>query len=402
MNYDFDRIIDRTNTGALKLEVLRQRYGRDDLLALWVADMDFETPEPIVSAIRNRMNHPIFGYTVDPAEYWPTVQKWILDHHDWHVQCDWLTYIPGVVKGIGFAINALTNPGDKIVIQTPVYHPFRMTIEGNGRQVVLNPLKESGGESFYEMDFDHLTLVIDGAKMLVLCNPHNPAGIAWRKDTLQRLAQICHSRGVVVVSDEIHADLAIFGHKHTPFATVSDEAREISVTFQAPTKTFNMAGIVSSYAIVPNDNLRQRLYGWISANELNEPNVFAPIATIAAYKHCEPWRKAMLGYIEQNILFVEDYLKQNIPSVRAIRPESSFLLWLDCRQLGLNHDQLLDLFINKARLALNDGEIFDTASNPYQPLHNEHCASRGFMRLNVGTPRSVLAKAFQQLKSALD
>ena len=230
MKYNFDKIIDRSGSGDLKHEVLKARYGRDDLIALWVADMDFETPQFIVDAIRERLKHAVFGYTIEPKEYWPTVSKWIADHHSWNVKTQWLTYIPGVVKGIGMAINALTQPGDKILIQTPVYHPFRMTVVGNNRQVVLNPLKESAEGSFYRMDFENLEKNIEDCKMMILCNPHNPAGIQWDKATLERLAQICHSHGVIVVSDEIHADLALFGHKHIPFATVSKEAEEISIT----------------------------------------------------------------------------------------------------------------------------------------------------------------------------
>lgn len=401
MKYNFDKIIDRSGSGDLKHEVLKARYGRDDLIALWVADMDFETPQFIVDAIRERLKHAVFGYTIEPKEYWPTVSKWIADHHSWNVKTQWLTYIPGVVKGIGMAINALTQPGDKILIQTPVYHPFRMTVVGNNRQVMLNPLKESAEGSFYRMDFENLEKNIEDCKMMILCNPHNPAGIQWDKATLERLAQICHSHGVIVVSDEIHADLALFGHKHIPFATVSKEAEEISITLQAPTKTFNMAGIVSSYAIVPNTQLRQRLFHWMEVNELNEPHIFAPIATIAAFSQGEEWRKQMLAYIEQNILFTEQYFEQHIPGIRVIRPESSFLVWLDCRQLGLSHDELQDLFVNKARLALNDGEIFDTDQNPYAPLHQKESVARGFMRLNVGTPRSILAQALEQLAEAV-
>ena len=400
MIYDFDKIVNRSGSDDLKHHVLKTRYGRDDLIPLWVADMDFETPDFILDALRDRLKHPISGYTVEPHDLWPTVCSWILNHHDWNVNPRWLSYIPGVVKGIGMAINALTIPGDKVVIQTPVYHPFRMAVEGNGRQVVVNPLKESQGDSFYEMDFEHLLSVIDGCKLLILCNPHNPAGIAWRTESLLRLDSICHLHGVIVLSDEIHADLALFGHKHVPFATVSAEAEQISITFQAPTKTFNMAGIVSSYAIVPNDDLRRKFFGWIGANELNEPNIFAPIATIAAFKHGEDWRRQMLRYVEHNILFVEQFVAEHIPAIRVVRPESSFLVWLDCRQLGLNHDDLLDLFVNKARLALNDGEIFDTDANPYAPMHNLHSAGRGFMRLNVGTPLCILRQAMAQLACA--
>ena len=388
MNYDFDKIIDRSGSGDLKHEVLKARYGRDDLIPLWVADMDFETPSFILDAIKQRLEHPVFGYTIEPKDYWPTVCKWIADHHDWHVEPQWLTYVPGVVKGIGMAINALTQPGDKILIQTPVYHPFRMTVEGNNRQVVLNPLKESAEGSFYRMDFENLEKNIEDCKMMILCNPHNPAGIQWDKATLERLAQICHSHGVIVVSDEIHADMALFRHKHIPFASVSDKARDISITFQAPSKTFNIAGIVSSYAIVPNDQIRRKFYTWLSANELNEPTLFAPIATIAAFRKGEEWRKAMLAYIEDNIRFVEDYCREHIPGIRPLRPQASFLVWLNCQDLHLSHDALLDLFIDKAHLALNDGEMFGPGGE-------------GFMRLNVATPRSILQQALKQLEEAV-
>lgn len=401
MKYDFDKIIDRSGSGDLKHGVLKERYGRDDLIPLWVADMDFDTPPFVVDAIKKRMEHPIFGYTMEPKEYWPTVGKWIADHHGWNVQREWLTYVPGVVKGIGMAINALTQPGDKVLIQTPVYHPFRMTTVGNGRVVVRNRLVESEEGSFYKMDFEGLEKLVQDCKMMILCNPHNPAGIQWDRATLERVAHICHKHGVIVISDEIHADLALFGHKHIPFATVSKEAEEISITFQAPTKTFNMAGIVSSYAIVPNPELRRRFYGWMEANEFNEPNVFAPIATIAAFKQGEEWRRQMLDYVEGNILFTEQYFTEHIPGIKVVRPESSFLVWLDCRALGLGHDELQDLFINKARLALNDGEIFDTEANPYGQLHQKESAARGFMRLNVGTPRSILTQALEQLAQAV-
>lgn len=399
--YDFDKITDRKGSGDIKHELLKQRYGREDLIPLWVADMDFETPPFILDAIRERMQHPILGYTVEPPEYWPTVRQWILDHHQWDVREEWLTYIPGVVRGIGMAILALTQPGEKVIIQPPVYHPFRMVTTGNDREVVLNPLKESTGDTFYEMDFDHLQSIIDGCKLLILCNPHNPAGIAWKRETLQQLAHICHQHGVTVLSDEIHADLALFQHRHIPFATVSKEAAEISITFQAPSKTFNIAAIISSFAIVPNQTLRQRFFRWLSTNEFNEPHIFAPIATVAAFKHGEEWRQQLLNYIENNIRFTEQFFNDHIPDIRVIRPEASFLIWLDCRQLGLSHDALQDLFINEAHLALNDGEIFDTPLNPYGPLHHEHCISAGFMRLNVGTPRVILHQALKQLAAAV-
>ena len=388
MNYNFDKIIDRTGSGDLKHCVLKERYGRDDLLPLWVADMDFETPEFITDALRQRLEHSLFGYTVVPEELWATIIRWIADHHRWQVERQWLTYIPGIVKGIGMAINVFVKDDEKVIIQPPVYHPFRLTPQGNGRKVVFNPLKEKpdGG---YEMDFEQLAEVADKkCRLLILSNPHNPAGICWDADTLRRLAHFCYEHNIIVISDEIHSDMALFGNRHIPFATVSDEAAQISITFGAPSKTFNIAGIVSSYAIVPNLTLRRRFYTWLEANELNDPPLFAPIATIAAYQNGEQWRRQMLAYVEENIRFVEDYCLENIPAVKPLRPQASFLVWLDCRALGLNHEQLIDLFVNRAHLALNDGEMFGQGGE-------------GFVRLNVGTPRAILKQALEQLKRAI-
>ena len=392
MTYNFDQIIDRSGSGDLKHNVLKERYGRGDLLPLWVADMDFETPEFITQALRHRLDHSLFGYTVVPEELWTTTIRWINDHHQWQVQREWLTYIPGIVKGIGMAINVFVKDDEKVIIQPPVYHPFRLTPQGNGRKVVYNPLKEKA-DGRYEMDFEQLETVVDEkCRLLILSNPHNPAGICWDAETLRRLAHFCYEHHIIVISDEIHSDMALFGHRHTPFATVSDEAAQISITFGAPSKTFNIAGIVSSYAIVPNPTLRRRFYTWLEANELNDPPLFAPIATIAAFQQGEEWRKQMLSYIESNILFLEEYCRKYLPSIKPIRPQASFLVWLDCRGLGLNHEQLIDLFVNKAHLALNDGEMF------YEKPSTE---GRGFMRLNVGTPRAILEQALQQLGNAV-
>ena len=382
--YDFDKVIDRRGSGAVKTDALGKVYGKDDLIPLWVADMDFETPDFIVNALKERLEHPVFGYTVIPEDYWQTVQKWIADRHGWETRCEWMTFIPGIVKGIGMVINALLEKDEKVIIQPPVYHPFRLIPQKNGREVVFNPLKALPDGS-YEMDFENLEAVCDEkCRMLILSNPHNPAGIVWSRETLERLAEFCHSRGIIVISDEIHCDMALFGNKHIPFAHVSEKAAQCSITFGAPSKTFNIAGIVSSYAIVPNPELREKFFNWLEASEMSAPHLFAPIATMAAFRHGENWRKQMLGYVEGNIEFIEDFCAQNIPQIRPIRPQASFLVWLDCRGLGLSHDELIDLFVNKAGLALNDGDMFSPGGN-------------GFMRLNVGTSRSTLEKAMNQL-----
>ena len=386
--YDFDSIIERRGTGALKTDALQQRYGNAGLLPLWVADMDFATPPFIVDALKKRMEHPIFGYTVEPDDFWPCVQDWILEHHGWKVEREWLTYIPGIVKGIGMAINAFLAPDEKVIIQPPVYHPFRLVPQGNGREVVYNPLRENPDGS-YSMDFKNLEQVCDDkCRMLILANPHNPAGILWDKDTLARLARFCHSRGIIVISDEIHCDMALWGGRHIPFASSCEQAAQCSITFGSPSKTFNIAGIVSSYAIVPEQELREKFYGYLSANEYNDPPIFSPIATIAAFRNGEQWRKEMLEYVEGNILALEQYCRQYIPEIKPLRPQASFLVWLDCRALGLAHEQLVSLFVDKAGLALNDGEMFGQGG-------------QGFMRMNAGCPRATLMQALEKLRSAL-
>lgn len=367
----FDTLIDRRGSGALKTDALRERFpmyrnedGRDDLLPMWVADMDFATPDFILEAIRQRLEHPVLGYTIEPADYRPAIIDWVSSHHQWQIQPEWISYIPGVVKGIGTALNLFTNPGDSVAIMEPVYHIFRQVIEGNGRKVV-------GGKE-------------GSPAVFLLSNPHNPIGICWSREWLQELAHYCYENHILVISDEIHADLALFGHKHIPFASVSEEAAMNSITFMAPTKTFNMAGIISAYSVIPNPSIRERYYQWLDTNELSEPNIFAPIATIAAYRKGEAWRQQLIQYIEQNILFVEQYVAQHLPQVKVVRPEASFLVWLDCRALGLSHEALIDLFVNRARLALNDGEMFGHGGE-------------GFMRMNVGCPRTVLQQALERL-----
>ncbi|MBQ3209807.1 MAG: PatB family C-S lyase [Alistipes sp.] len=388
MKYNFDQIIDRRGSGAIKCDGLEQWYGNSELLPMWVADMDFATPDFIIDAIKARLEHPIFGYTMEPERYRKAIISWIASHHNWQIESDWICYIPGIVKGIAMAMVSLLKVGDKVIIQPPVYHPFRNVATHNGFEVVENPLRRTESGS-YEIDFENLEAVADSrCKMLILANPHNPVGILWSRETLVRLADFCLSRGIIVISDEIHCDMALWGKKHIPFASVSDKAAECSITFGAPSKTFNIAGIVTSYAIVPNESLREKFFGWMGGNELNQPDIFAPIATVVAFENGEPWRVQMLKYVEENIEFTIDFCRKYIPQITPIRPEASFLVWLDCRELNLSHTELVELFENRAKLALNSGAIFGTQGE-------------GFMRLNVGTPRSVLEQALQQLKAAI-
>lgn len=395
MAYDFDKVINRRGTHSYKWDRLKDVYGNPDLLALWVADMDWETPSFIKDALRKQLDEtPVLGYTADPDEWWPTTLKWIKDHHQWDVKREWITYIPGIVKGIGMVINVFLKEDEKVIVQPPIYHPFYLTPQGNNREVVWNPLipiyNEEGNLVTYKMDFDNLAEVCDDkCRLLILANPHNPCGITWDKETLQRLAHFAKEHNLIVISDEIHCDMALYGNKHIPFATVSDEAADVSITFSAPTKTFNMAGVVSSWAVVVNDELRNKFFHWLEASELCEATMFAPVATVAAFTHGEEWRKEMLSYVEGNIDFIIDYCKQYIPQIHPVRPQASYLLWLDCRGLGITHPELIDLFEKKAGLALNQGAMFGKEGE-------------GFMRLNVGCPRATLQQALEQLRKAVE
>lgn len=404
--YDFDKIVDRKHTYSMKWDGPELRMNKTGLLPLWVADMDWETPSFIKDAIINQINStPVLGYTLDPNGWWETTIKWIKDHHQWDVKREWITYIPGIVKGIGMVINVFLKADEKVIVQPPIYHPFYLTPQGNDREVVWNPLievwtKDNGERTIkgdpeghlttYEMDFDNLAQVCDEkCRLLILANPHNPCGITWDKGTLQKLAHFAKEHNLIVISDEIHCDMAIFGNKHIPFATVSDEAAEVSITFSAPSKTFNIAGVVSSWVVVPNDTMRQKFFHWLEASELNEATMFSPIATMAAFQHGEPWRQEMLAYLEDNIDFVINYCKEKMPKIRPVRPQASYLVWLDCRGLGISHSELIDLFEHKAHLLLNEGSMFGKEGE-------------GFMRLNVGCPRATLRQALDQLLEAIN
>ena len=387
-HYNFDEVINRKGTSCVKYDGLKDAYqGKENLIPLWVADMDFATPDFIIDALKKRCEHPIFGYTFDDDEYYASILAWLNYKYNWKAEREWITYIPGIVKGIGLAVQCFTQPGDKVIIQPPVYHPFRLVPTRMGREVVYNPLKLEDG--VYKMDFEQLESLIDkDCKMLILSNPHNPGGIVWEKEALVKLAQICSAHGILVISDEIHAEMTYPQFRHHPFATVSPEAAACSVTFMAPSKTFNIAGIVSSYAIVPDAELREKFYSFLEAGELNAGTIFAFTATKAAYTYGAEWLQQMRSYVIENVNFVDEYLKKNIPQIKAYRPQASFLIWLDCRELGLSQPDLVHLFEDKAGLALNDGTMFGKEGE-------------GFMRLNVGCPRSILSKSLESLKKAI-
>ena len=387
-HYNFDEIIDRKGTSCVKYDGLKNAYqGKENLIPLWVADMDFATPDFIVEALKKRCEHSVFGYTFDDDEYYESIQTWLDYKYHWKTEREWISYIPGIVKGIGLAVQCFTQPGDKVIIQPPVYHPFRLVPTRMGREVVYNPLKLEDG--VYKMDFEQLESLIDkDCKMLILSNPHNPGGVVWEKEALVKLAQICSAHGILVISDEIHAEMTYPQFRHHPFATVSEEAAACSVTFMAPSKTFNIAGIVSSYALVPDTRIREKFYSFLEAGELNAGTIFAFTATNAAYTYGAEWLQQMRSYVIENVNFVDEYLKKNIPQIKVYRPQASFLVWLDCRELKLTQPELVQLFEDKAGLALNDGTMFGKEGE-------------GFMRLNIGCPRSILNQALESLKKAI-
>ncbi len=386
--HNFDLIIERKGSGAMKCDGLEELFGCDNLCPMWIADMDFPVADEIKDALIERFKHPIYGYNIVPAEFWESITRWLKHRHNWEVSTDEITFMPGVVKAIGYVINSFTQPGDKIVIQPPVYHPFKNLTVGNKRTLVNNPLIPHGDT--YTMDLEGLERIFrdEKPKLMILCNPHNPVGIQWDKVTLQKVASLAKKYSVIVASDEIHGDLMLDGRTHFPFASVSDEAAEVAITLGAPSKTFNIAGLVSSWCIIKNPALRAPFFEWMTVNEFNAPTFVAIIGTIAAYNNGEDWLDDALSYIHDNIDFVQEQLSSHLKQVKMIRPEASFMIWLDCRGLGLSHDELVDLFVNKAHLALNDGAMFGSEGE-------------GFMRLNVGCPRAVLGNALQSLAKAV-
>lgn len=388
MTYNFDEVIDRSQTDCTKYERIRQTLHRDDLIPLWIADMDFRTPPFILSAIRKRTEQGILGYTAPSDAYFQSICNWTQRRYSMNISADNIHYIPGIVPGICFAVNCLTDKGDRVMIQPPVYHPFRNVIEASGRTCVTNPLKLTDGR--YEMDFEMLKKTLPGCKLFILCNPHNPGGTVWKHEELEQLAVLCAENGVTVISDEIHADMTFAPRKHLPFAMVNETARNLSVTFMAPSKTFNMPGVIDSYTIIFNEKLRQKFFAYLDNNDLAFGNVFAFDCVKACYSaEGEDWLEQMLAYVQANIDYTEKFLQTNCPRISCIKPEASFLVFLDNRNLNLSQPELVQFYQDGANLYLNDGTIFGMEG-------------KGFMRLNVATPRATLSKALRQLKQAYD
>lgn len=385
MKYNFDEIIDRSGTDAVKWDGMKEVWGRTDLIPLWVADMDFATAPFIMDAVRKRCENPILGYTCKPESYYNAIINWVKSRYGFEIGKEMINYVPGIVPGIGMALNAFTEKGDKVMIQPPVYHPFAWLTERNERTLVTCPLRWE--EGMYRMDMACFRERIKGCKVFILCNPHNPGGVVWNEEELQEVARICNDEGVLVFSDEIHADLTLPPYQHRPFASISEEARMNSVTFMSPSKAFNMPGLSASHAIIPNPKLCARFRKFMDACELDLGHAFAFLAVEAAYSNGTEWLEQCLSYIQGNVDYMDEYLKANAPKIKVIRPQASYLVWLDCREMNLSQEELNRFMVDKARLALNDGAMFGKEGE-------------GFMRFNAGTPRSVIERAMNQLAEA--
>lgn len=385
MEYNFDEIIDRRGTGAVKIDGLKEIWGRTDLIPLWVADMDFRTPSFVIDALRERLDHEILGYPIKPDGWYASIIHWLGSRHGWKVSASELIFTPGVVAGLAMVIRCFTEKGDKVMVQPPVYHPFFLLTERNHREVVFSPLILENGQ--YRMDMERFREDIKGCKLFILCNPHNPGGRVWTKEELAEVARVCYENGTIVVSDEIHADLTLPPYKHHPFPEVCGEAEKNAIVFMSPSKAFNMPGLFSAYCIIKDRGIRERFRAYVTANESEQGNIFAFVGTTAAYGKGAEWIDRLLAYIQGNIDYTDDFFREHIPLIKVIRPQASYLVFLDCRELGLSQDELVRLFVDGAHLALNDGAIFGKEG-------------AGFMRLNVGAPRAVLEQAFLQLQTA--
>ena len=379
--WDFDQLIDRSGTWSIK-----QRRAEDGRLAMWIADMDFRTDPVVEEALRARLG-TVMGYTYTPEEFYDAIAGWELSQHEFAVERAWISYAPGVITSICQAYLAFSEPGDKIVVQSPVYDPFRNYAERLGRVPVENPLLWKGDH--YEMDFEGLERLFDArTKLLVLCNPHNPVGIIWDRETLARLADHCERHGVTVISDEIHADLSLYGRHHEPFCSVSPAAARIGLSFASISKSFNLAGMTGmAYSIIPDEEKRKRYNERLHGQKLSEPSVMTLTAFISAYTHEPRWLDAVKRYLEGNVEQVGRFFAEEDTGIKAILPQASFLVWLDCRGLGLPQKDLMDFFQDKARIAVNNGASYGTGGE-------------GFVRLNIGCPRRIVEEALHRIGQA--
>ena len=388
MKYNFDEIIDRKNNHSTKYNELMKKFGTEDVIPLWIADMDFRTAEPVVKALKEKAEHGLFGYVYRPDEYFEAFINWQKRHHNWNVDKELLSFSIGVVPALAALVKQFSEKGDKILIQTPVYSEFYDINHDNERVVIENKFIEKDGE--YSLDLkDFENKLKEQPKLFICCNPQNPIGRVWSYDELKAMGDLCVKYNVPVISDEIHADLTLWDNKHIPFASVSREIAENTITCTATGKTFNLAGLQCATVIFNNLQEKNKFDRFWKDLEVHRNNPFNLVATIAAYNEGEEYLEQLKKYLEDNIIFVHDYFKKNIPQIKPNIPQATYLIWLDCRDLGFSQEELEKFMLKKAKLGLNPGRAFQKDLE-------------GFMRLNAACPRSVLGKALEQLKKAVE
>lgn len=387
--YNFDRIIDRKGTSCLKYDFGMKRKGRTDLLPMWVADMDFALPEEILADFHKRIDHGIFGYTDPDAEYFAALDRWFSVHHGYHIQPEWVTLGCGVVYGLATGVKAFTEPGDAVLIQQPVYYPFREVIEDNGRKFVNSQLHYENGK--YTIDFtDFEQKIVDNqVKVFLLCSPHNPAGRVWTKEELTRLGDICLKHRVIILDDEIHCDFVYAPHHFTSFLALDEKYRDNLVVFNSPSKTFNVAGLQPGNIIIPNKELRRRYRKANAAAGYSQGSIMGQVAVKSCYTKGDAWVKELVEYIAGNIAWVRDFVKENFPKATFVEPEGTYLVWIDFSGYGLSDEELEHLVVDEAKLWLDSGKIFGPATSQFE-------------RFNMACPRATVEKAFHQLKDALE
>lgn len=384
----FDEPINRLASGSEKWDALEEIFGVADALPMWVADMDFAAPPSVVQALQSRVQHGVYGYTMRTREYHEAVRGWMQRRHGWDIQDEWIVFTPGIVPALSIAVQRFTKPGDAVIIQTPVYAPFYQVVRGQDRELMTNPLKLENGH--YSMDLEQLEscLQTGRVKMLILCSPHNPVGRVWTHEELEKLSKLCLQYNVLIVSDEIHADLVHQRGTHTPLSLVSAEIAERSIICTAPSKTFNIPGLSTSNIIIPNAQLREIFSQGVQTMGLSSISTFGAVATEAAYNGAEDWLDDCLMYVQGNMEFVQQYVSEHLPQVGVHLPEATYLLWLDFRALSIPQEQLVDLLLNEAGLAFNSGTAFGSEGD-------------GFMRMNVACPRSTVEEAMRRLDALI-
>ncbi len=388
MKYNFDKKINRKNTDSIKWNNLKENYGSEDLLPMWVADMDFESPKEVIDALKERVEHGVFGYPYIGDEVYNSIINWVRKRYNWHIKKEWIVFTPGVIVGLNIAIKEIGEEGDNVLVQTPVYPPFFRVIENHKRELRVNPIKFDG-EKFL-IDFEDLEEKIDNrSKLMMLCNPHNPVGRAWTREELNRLGEICIKNDIKIISDEIHADLTLEGVKHTPIASISEELANRTITLLSPSKTFNIAGLFTSIAIVPNKELRETFKKSLEKMEIGHVSIFGSLALEAAYSEGGEWLNEALIYIEDNIDFAIEYIQKHIPQIKVSKPDATYLLWLDFRSLGKTADEVKEALLNVGKIILNDGR-------PYGQ------GGEGYFRLNIGCPRSRVEDGLKRIKKAVE